>query len=208
MDLSNDGQWLACATMNDADGPTVSVVNTRDGGTTRSYRRASIPCARGVAFVSGGRELVFLFQNAGDDTYLMRAEIGNEAADELQFYPIGTRHHAIIRDQDARRFAILGNHVEIRDAVTNQVLRTLPGAQRHYRVQAAFSRDGERIYVYGAEQKAVVSFDVAPATNSPAGRHLPHPASKCWSRPTNDSCWSQARPTKARTFMTSRTTSA
>jgi hypothetical protein len=161
LELSNDGKLLACATMTDGGGVPVTVASTADGSVVASYRRATMDRARGVAFLAGGRELVFLFQDPGNATHLVRAALGGDAPADLQTYPQDVRNHAIVRDPDARRFAVLGNHVEIRDAVSHQVLRTMAGAHRDHAVQATFSRDGERIYVYGTVAKTVVCHEVA-----------------------------------------------
>jgi hypothetical protein len=161
LELSNDGRLLACATLNYSGGAPVSVVNTADGSIVARYRRGTMERARGVAFLAGGRELVFLFEDPVHATHLVRAALDGEASDDLQLYSQNLHNHAIVRDPEARRFAVLGNQIEIRDATTHQVLHTMPGAHRDYRVHAMFSRDSDRIYAYGTVEKTVVCYEVA-----------------------------------------------
>jgi hypothetical protein len=161
LELSNDGKLLACAILHDDGGGPISVIHTDDGSIIGRYRRSTIDRARGVAFLAGGRELVFLFQDPVHATHLVHVAIGSDVQTDLQIYSQNLHNHAIVRDSAARKLAVLGNQVEIRDAATFQVLHTVPGAHRDYHVHAMFSRDGERIYAYGTVEHAVVCYEVA-----------------------------------------------
>lgn len=164
LDFTNDGQLLACAnSLEGDDGPSFHVIRVSDSATVHQYQPPGAQRGRGVAFVNGGRELVYLFQDGNDTTHLYRRELSSRTPTLLKTYDLSIRNHAIIRDRLPRWFAVIGNQVEIWDARTNAVVRTLPGADRFAVVQAAFSRDGKRIYVYGAVKGMVVGYDIESA---------------------------------------------
>jgi hypothetical protein len=162
LDLSNDGRLLACASQTDGNlAPVVRVLRTDDGSVVGSHSQVGVQRARGVAFVNDGSELVFVCQWESDSTVLTRMAVGGTDAQELKRYPSGTHIHGIARDLRGRFFAVLGNLAEIWDAEAGQIVHVFPSADRDRQVHAAFSRDGERIYIYGAVEKTVVCYDVA-----------------------------------------------
>jgi hypothetical protein len=161
MDFSNDGTLLACATQSNSDfAQVIQVVQTKDGSVLTGYMQLGVEHGRGVAFVGGGRELVFLFEREGSETQLCRVALDSRNPTELKTYPMTAHNHSIVRDRSGARFAVLGNHVEIWDAKAGKVLHTLAGADRDQAVHAAFSRDGAHIYVYGTVESAIVRYQV------------------------------------------------
>lgn len=161
LDLSNDGSLLACATRSDDHaGPVIRVICTKDGTISKHFMQTSAVNGRGVAFVSGGRDLVFLFQRSGDSTQLYRASLDSDTPAELQSYPAARNNCEIVRDCTGRLFAVLGNQVEIWDAETNKILQVLSGANPDQSIRAAFSRNGDHLYIYGTRESTVECYQV------------------------------------------------
>lgn len=167
LDFSNDGTLLACATArhHSADlglnGPVVSILRTDGGSVLNRFYNSTSYAGKDVVFINDGRALVYLWTSKSGGFYLQQAAVDSRDSDQLRGYGPAERHHGIVRDQAGRHFAVLGNQVEIWDAGAGKVLHTLPGADPYKGVQAAFSGDGSRIYVYGSLEKMVVCYDVA-----------------------------------------------
>lgn len=174
MDFSNDGTLLACATYSDDQAaPVLRILRTADGVQVKAFMQPIDVSCKGVAFLAQGTEVVFLMQREEGSTELFRAALTSHDPEDLQSYGSSVHNHAIVRDRAGARFAVLGNHVELWDANTTQILRQWPGAGGTSRVHAAFSRDGAHLYVYGTSPNEVVCYDI------PSGRE-----SGRWEAPT------------------------
>ncbi|MBK7537511.1 MAG: WD40 repeat domain-containing protein [Myxococcales bacterium] len=175
MDFSNDGALLACATTSDDQAAAaVRVLRSADGSLVTTFMQSSVTSARGIAFVEGGHQLVFLFQREDDSTQLLRASLESRDPTPLRRYDASARNHSIIRDRTGARFAVLGNQIEVWDVVSGNVLATIVGDDKDFAVQATFSADGSHIYAYGVERGAVVKYDLQ------AGRQVAR-----WAAPTD-----------------------
>jgi WD40 repeat protein len=167
MDFSNDGTLLACATHSDDQAtPVLRILRTDDGVRVKAFMQPADVSCKGVAFLAQGKELVFLMQREEGSTELFRAALTSHDPDDLQSYGASAHNHSIVRDFAATRFAVLGNHVEVWDAETGEVIRQWPGAGGTSHVHAAFSRDGSHLYVYGTAPKEVVRYDVSSGRES------------------------------------------
>jgi hypothetical protein len=95
---------------------------------------------------------------------LYRVAVNDRHPEEVRNYVTTHAHVAgLVRDPAARHFAVLGSQVEIWDVERNEVLHVLPAADRDTLAQAAFSPNGDQIYVYGTVPGAVVRYRVATA---------------------------------------------
>jgi hypothetical protein len=161
MDFSNDGGLLACATSTDSQAaPVLRILRAKDGEVVTTYMQATAESCRGVAFLAEATELVFLLQREDGATDLQRVALTSRFPSQLQSYPASTRNHAIVRDQAATHFAVLGSQLQLWKVTDNQPVRTLPSAEPGYPVHAAFSGDGAHLYVYGTKKHVVVRYDV------------------------------------------------
>ncbi|MEV4312552.1 WD40 repeat domain-containing protein [Actinocrispum sp. NPDC049592] len=153
IDLSNDGSLLVCGSTE-----ALQVLRTGDGSVVHTHPEPGKYGVTGVGFVND--DVVFLVRDKDEWTCeLKRIPVGGGDVEVLASYPYGTGVHSIARSRDGHTFAVLGTMVEI--WVDGQVLRTIPGASGFNPVQAAFSADGERIYVHGTVENTVVSYDIA-----------------------------------------------
>lgn len=167
MDFSNDGTLLACATHSDDQAtPVLRILRTDDGVRVKAFMQPADVSCKGVAFLAHGEELVFLMEREEGSTELFRAALTSHDPEDLQSYGSAAHNHSIVRDHAGARFAVLGNHVELWDATTTQILRQWPGAGGGRPVHAAFSRDGSKLYVYGTAPKEVVRYDVSSGRES------------------------------------------
>jgi WD40 repeat protein len=162
MDFSNDGTLLACATHSDDQAASVvRILRTEDGALVKAFMEPSAESCKGVAFVAQGKELVFLLQREEGSTELHRAALTSREPKQLQSYAASAHNHSIVRDHAGEHFAVLGNHLELWDVRSGEIIRSIPSAERFEAVHAAFSRDGEHLYVYGTTPKEVVGYDVS-----------------------------------------------
>ncbi len=155
IDLSNDGSLLVCASTE-----ALQVLRTEDGSVVHTRPEAGMYGVTGAGFVNDGDDVVFLVR--AQDTSaceLKRMPAAGGDVEVLASYSSDVRAQSIARSRDGRAFAVLGTMVEI--WVDGQVLRRTPGASQSHAVQAAFSADGERIYVHGTVEKTVVCYDIA-----------------------------------------------
>jgi hypothetical protein len=182
LDVSNDGSLVACSTSSFNDGEaSVCVVRVDDGSVPFRYLSMRYRDGRGVAFLNGGRELVYLMKMVGDADRLCRVSVDSRDPEMIREYTTpDVRVSGVIRDPAARYFAVLGNQVEIWDAERNEVLRVIPAAERfrltYEHTRATFSASGEQIYVCGTVPGMVVRYRVA--TGAETGRWTtPYPTS-------------------------------
>lgn len=161
MDFSNDGTLLACATSSgDSAAPVLWILQTENGEAARTFTLTSADSCKGVAFTAQTTELVYSLQRTDGSTELRRASLLSGEEHLLSRYAPSVHTHAIARDSAGRRFALLGNRLELWDVDTHELIRSTPAAEPFERIQAAFSRGGESIYVCGTIPDCVVRYDV------------------------------------------------
>ncbi|HCU25611.1 MAG TPA: hypothetical protein DF383_11400 [Deltaproteobacteria bacterium] len=159
MDLSNDGSLIACATQtNDESAHYVQVFRTKDASKLTSFMHLTGYVARGVTFINGGRDLLYVIADQFSTSQLYRIALNSRYPEYLKRYPPDAGNHSIIRNANATRFAVVGARVEVWDAAQNQELYVLPGARHAERVHAAFSRDGKHLYAYGTVEGAIIRY--------------------------------------------------
>jgi hypothetical protein len=150
LDLSNDGQRIAIAGRKG-----VQIRRLKDGAVLQELAAGLI--GWGVAFIRGGKEVAYTAQDrAGNTDLYFAAPKGKPKA--MGAYGPAARAHSIARTPEGKLIAIGGGSLQVWDTESERITAALQAAKPTGHVRAWLSKDGERVYVYGSEEKKVVRY--------------------------------------------------